>query len=277
MREILRLSLTLAVVGIVSAVLLTGVNGWTEPEIARRQYEDYLQMVGEYFPAVADFETKEQDGNTYDLVYDGAGNLLGVVGTIVEQGYGGPITYNLIVNAKGTIEGIRIISHAETAGLGDIITKPEFQQQFTGKKYDQLDGIDTVSGATVSSGAMIRSIRTAAEAVTFEFFGAEEEYFDFSAVPDGTYEGSGQGKMGEITVAVTVEGGRIAAIEILENEETPTYFVEAYPEIADRIIEAQRLEVDTQTGATASADGIVEAVRDALEKALEAGGGEEDE
>lgn len=276
MRDILRLALTLAVVGIVSAALLTGVNSWTEPIIAERQLEEYLQTVKEYFPDAADFKTEEYEGDLYDLVYDQDGNLLGIVGTITQDGYGGPIVYNLIVNKHGEIAGIRVINHAETPGIGDIITKPEFQNQFIGKFYNDLEGIDAVSGASVSTTAMIDSIKRIAAAVAVTFLGETEDLFDITAVPDGTYEGSGSGLMGDITVAVTVEDGKITAIELLENSETPTYFVNAYPVIPDLIIAEQKLEVDTRTGATASGEGIVAAVRNALENAL-AGGGEESE
>lgn len=280
MREILRLALTLAVVGIVSAVLLTGVNNWTAPIIAERREAEYFQAVKEYFPNVEDFETILFEGDAYDLIYDGSGELLGVVATIGQDGYDGTITYNLVVNRAGEIIGIRIINHTETPGIGDIIEKPGFQKQFIGKTFeDPLTAgvdVDTVSGATVSTSAMIGSIRRVAAVVAFNFLNIEEDIFDITAVPDGIYTGTGSGLMGDIEVQVTVEGGKITAIEVLQHSETPTYLVDAYPEIPNRIIKEQRLEVDTRTGATASGDGIVGAVRDALEKAL-AGGGEEDE
>ncbi len=280
MHKILRLALTLAVVGIISAALLTVVNNWTEPIIAERRAAEYFQAVKEYFPAVQDSETIEFEGDVYELIYDGSGELLGVVATIGQDGYDGIITYNLVVNREGEIIGVRVISHTETPGIGDIIEKPEFQNQFMGKTFEDPltagDDVDTYSGATVSTSAMIGSIRRITAVVAFNFLGMEEDIFDITAVPDGTYQGTGNGLMGAIVVEVTVEGGKITAIEVLEQSETPTYFVEAYPEIPNRVIEAQRLEVDTRTGATASGEGIVGAVRDALEKAPAAGGEEDD-
>lgn len=280
MRDILRLALTLAVVGIVSALLLTVVNGWTWPVITERREAEYFQAVKEYFPDVENFETVEYEGDQYDLIYNRSGRMLGVVGTIGQDGYDGVITYNLVVNREGEITGIRVISHSETPGLGDVITKPEFQNQFIGKTFEDpiRDGedVDSVSGATVSTSAMIGSIRSALAAVAANFLEIEEDIFEITAVPDGTYTGIGKGLMGDIMVEVTVTGGVITAIEVLEQEETPTYFVDAYPEIPDRIIAEQKLEVDTRTGATRSAEGIVDAVRDALEKALAGGVEEED-
>jgi Na+-translocating ferredoxin:NAD+ oxidoreductase subunit G len=274
-RNIIRLSITLAVVGIVSAAILTAVNNLTAPVIAEQRLQEYMRSVKEYFPAMTEYAEKELDGNYFDLVYGSGGNLLGVIAkNITQKGYGGTIIYNLILDKDGAITGIRIVSHSETPGIGDIITKPEFQGRFTGKKHDQLDGIDATTGATVSTAAMIGSIRRLAATTAFSFLGLEEEIFDFSAVPDGTYSGTGLG-LKEIVVEVTVEGGKITDIKVVDQNETATYFVNSYPAIPDLIIAEQKLEVDTQTGATLSAEGIIEAVRNALQKALdEAGGGE---
>lgn len=92
----------------------------------------------------------------------------------------------------------------------------------------------------------------------------EPEEVDLSAVPDGTYQGSAEGFKSTIVVEVVVEDGMIVAVEVLDHDETETYFEDAYPVIPELIVEEQSLDVDTESGATASADGIVEAVRAAL-------------
>ena len=97
----------------------------------------------------------------------------------------------------------------------------------------------------------------------------EPEEVDISAVPDGTYQGSAEGFKSTIVVEVVVEDGMIVAVEVLEHDETEAYFEDADPAIPDMIVGDQSLDVDTESGATASADGIVEAVRAALLDALE--------
>ena len=92
---------------------------------------------------------------------------------------------------------------------------------------------------------------------------------DISAVPDGTYQGSAEGFKSTIVVEVVVEDGVIVAVEVLEHDETVEYFEDADPAVPDMIVGEQSLDVDTESGATASADGIVEAVRAALLDALE--------
>ncbi len=279
MHKILRLALTLFVVGVVSALVLTGVYRWTEPIIAQRQLADYLKAVEEYFPNVADYQTEEVDGNSYDLVYDDSGALLGVVGTIQQVGYDGVITFNLAVDIDGKIVGLRIISHSETPGIGDAIERQDFREQFLGKDYEAPlqpgDDVEIVTGATVSTNAIIGSVRRVVSTIAFTFMEFEEDIFDIAQVADGIYEGTAKGFIGEITVSVTVEDGKITVIEVIDNSETSTYFVEAYPLIPERIIEEQALEVDAQTGATGSAEGIINAVRNALEKGIEGGGEEE--
>ena len=284
MRNILRLALTLAVVGIVSGALLTAVHNWTAPIIAAREAEDYMKALREFFPALSDVKTEEAEGEKYDLIYDASGNLIGVVATAQQQGYGGLITFNLAVDSAGKIIGMRVISHAETPGIGDVVTTPDFQGQFIGKTFeDPIEigtDVHTVSGATVSTSAMIGAVRRTLETIAYSYLSFEEEVIDITAVPDGTYRGTGRGAFDNITVEVTVEGGIITEIKVVAQSETPTYFAESYPLIPERIMAEQSLDIDTKTGATMSAEGIDAAVRDALQKALEGGGetgGETDE
>ncbi len=268
MRDILKMSLTLAMVAALSASLLTGVHNITEPVILERQEREYYEAIERFFPAVEDFQTKEIDSNQYDLIYDQDGEELGVMGTIETQGYDGAIRYNLAVDAEGVIQGIVIVSHTETPGIGDVIETDQFQEQFVGKGYDDPleDGedVDTVSGATLSTGAMLSSIRRTVNTIAEQFLGEEREYIDVSEIPDGVYEASVDGTHGVLTVEVEVENGEIVRVDVPEQNETEAYFVDSYPEIPERIVEEQRVEVDTQTGATLTAERIVDAVKKAL-------------
>ena len=84
---------------------------------------------------------------------------------------------------------------------------------------------------------------------------------------DGVYAGEAEGFGGPISLEVTVEEGKITAIEILSAEkEDGAYFAMAQDIIPD-IIEKQSADVDTIRGATFSSTGIRDAARQALEKA----------
>lgn len=84
---------------------------------------------------------------------------------------------------------------------------------------------------------------------------------------DGTYQGSGTGFGGTITVQVTVSGGTITSIEILSAAaETPSYLASA-KNVISQMISGQSPNVDAVSGATYSSNGIIEAVQNALAKA----------
>jgi len=267
-REILKLSITLAVVGLVSAALLSGVNNVTAPIIAERQESEYREALERYFPDFERFESQQIDNDYFDLIFDSSDRLVGVMATVGQQGYDGTIWYNLAFDGEGKIVGVRIISHTETPGIGDIIATAEFQEQFIGKSFaDPLipgEDVDIVTGATISTAAVITSIRRVVNVVAENFLGYETLVIDLSALPDGIYQGSAPGMVGLITVEVEVAGGRITRIDVLDHSETPTYFIESYPLIPELIIAGQSFDIDTKTGATLSAKGIVDAVQAAL-------------
>ena len=78
---------------------------------------------------------------------------------------------------------------------------------------------------------------------------------------DGTYEGSGTGFGGTITVRVTVSGGKIAAIDILDaSGETGSYFASAKGVIS-KMIAGNTPNVDAVSGATYSSNGIIQQSR----------------
>lgn len=84
---------------------------------------------------------------------------------------------------------------------------------------------------------------------------------------DGVYEGIGNGYKPGIAVKVTVEGGKIASIEITDDNETPRFSREPFETIPQQIINLQSTDVDMVSGATMTSEGVVEAVKDALSKA----------
>ena len=84
---------------------------------------------------------------------------------------------------------------------------------------------------------------------------------------DGLYTGTGTGNNGEIKVRVTVKDGSITDIEVMEQKETENLFESAKEGVLPEIIRTQKLEVDTVAGATHSSQGLMEAVRNALDGA----------
>ena len=82
-----------------------------------------------------------------------------------------------------------------------------------------------------------------------------------------TYSATGNGYHGEMTVNVTIEDGKITDVELGDNHETNVVIDRAFPEIRERILEANTADVDSVTAATFSSYAIKTAVADAMQQA----------
>ena len=85
---------------------------------------------------------------------------------------------------------------------------------------------------------------------------------------DGTYTGAGKGLKGDIEISMQIKGGKIEAIEVVKQDETGGLFDPVKNNLIPDIIKKQATEgVEAITGATASSNGLMDAVNDALTKA----------
>ncbi len=93
----------------------------------------------------------------------------------------------------------------------------------------------------------------------------------------GIYIGRGRGFVSDIVVEVEIISNvdepyfSINRIEVLEAEELERYFKPAKTKVVDAVINKQTVEVDVITEATRSRDGLLEAIKDALNKAHKSG------
>lgn len=82
-----------------------------------------------------------------------------------------------------------------------------------------------------------------------------------------TTEGTGIGKHGDITVAVTFDAGKIQAIKVVKQAENPVLSKEVFTTLKDRVIATNSTDLDEISGATFSSKGFLEAVTNAAKKA----------
>ena len=82
-----------------------------------------------------------------------------------------------------------------------------------------------------------------------------------------TAEGTGVGKHGDITVAVTFDAGKIQDIKIVKNVENPILAKKVFTDLKDQVVALSSTDVDLVSGATFSAKGFIDAVNDAAKKA----------
>ena len=141
----------------------------------------------------------------------------------------------------------------------------------------QSTNVDTVSGATYSSVGLVSAVRdalqkaggssasdsalptlAAAKSQSNEEPPTVETVEEPAAYRDGVYTGTGTGFGGEMTVQVTVSGGRITDIQILSSKDDSPYLQNASA-LLQNIIAAQSTNVDAVSGATFSSTGLIEA------------------
>ena len=89
------------------------------------------------------------------------------------------------------------------------------------------------------------------------------ELCDPTRVPDGTYQASSLGYAGQVEVAVTVQGGRITAVEVTKHQEKQFY--SALTDTSAKIVRAQGVQgVDATSSATITSEAIINATAKAL-------------
>lgn len=164
MKDALRFGFILGIICIVAAGLLAGVDILTKPKIlAQEKLEEELSLKA-IFPLAAEFNEIREGGETaYFKVIDSSGKIIGVAFTASAKGYAGEIKTLAGMSNDGKIAAIKIISHNETPGLGSRITAANFTDRFKGK--DDLSKVEAITGATISSKAVIDSVRKKAEEI----------------------------------------------------------------------------------------------------------------
>ena len=90
--------------------------------------------------------------------------------TVLAQGYGirgekypsgEHIVIRLALSEAGKIICCMTVSEAETDGIGDACADYEFYSQYNGKDITTLEGVETISGATVTSGGYREAVKLA--------------------------------------------------------------------------------------------------------------------
>ena len=88
-----------------------------------------------------------------------------------------------------------------------------------------------------------------------------------AALNDGNYNGTASTSRGDVVVSVEVKEGKISAVTVDENAETPEIAGNALVDIPAAIVEKNSADVEAVSGATETSNAIKEAVLSALEGA----------
>ncbi len=166
MKYILKLAVILLIITAVVAGLLGLVNMLTADKIAEntaKKAKDAMQTV---LPS-ASYEKLEVTKEGISEAYKAEN---GYVVRLNAMGFGGAIDMMVGVDLSGTVTGVSVISHSETASLGAECTREDWRGQFagaTGNLQVTKDGgtIDALTGATVTSRAVTDAVNRAVEFV----------------------------------------------------------------------------------------------------------------
>jgi hypothetical protein len=124
-----------------------------------RTSPDLRVPIGEIFPAAAVFE--EQQG--VFVVYDEERRLIGWAAGGSASGYGGPMLVVTGVDTEGEVVGARVVEQRETPAFWRMVRADDYIGGISGATYDDVSyeyvEVAGVTGATISSEALVESIR----------------------------------------------------------------------------------------------------------------------
>lgn len=161
------MSLCLLVICLVCSGLLAGVYALTKEPIdaaAKAKNEAaIMEVLPDSAAQIEEVRTVEMDGQTYEynLAYDEQGNTVGCAINVAPVGFGGPIAIKVGFDVNGNIWNTKVLSQAETPGLGAKCVEPSFSEQFKGfnpaekKLAVKKDGgdVDAITASTITSRA----------------------------------------------------------------------------------------------------------------------------
>ena len=131
------------------------------------------------------------------------------------KGIGGKVPVTVTVK-DGKIAEVTVGDNSETQGIGS-----KAVEQLPAKivEANGLEGVDAVSGATVTSKAIFTAVedclKQAAPAAD-----AKADKAEAGALKDGDYTAEGKGIGGKVPVTVTVKDGKVSDVKVGDNSET---------------------------------------------------------
>lgn len=168
MKEIARYGSTLGLICLLAGGLLAGVNSLTQPRISAQAKEEEQKTLSEVLPQAGRFEaikSSDEGKVIYYKAYDKTDKLIGVAFKAEGKGYSSVIETIAGMGLNGRICGIKIVHQEETPGLGGRVAEVFFTGRFSGKSPDDLSKIEAITGATISSKAVIDSVIAKAEEI----------------------------------------------------------------------------------------------------------------
>ena len=154
--------LILTVICLVVSSALAFMDSITSPVISAAAAERAQEAMEKKIPDAKGFEKIELSYISGDMpasireIYRTT-NGVGYVFIAAVNGFSGDITVICGIDPEGKIISTSTLSHTETKGIGTILEQESFLDPFI-ELDNNLHGIDTVAGATISTRAFIHAI-----------------------------------------------------------------------------------------------------------------------
>lgn len=170
-KEFIKLAGILCAITLIAALVLACVNKITAPEIEKASQKASEEAMNKILPADK-YEQVEGRDDVFKAIK--GEDVIGYCVTVSTQGFGGPIEMMVGIGTNGVLEGIDILSHSETAGLGAKADTDEFKQRFERKNpdltvvkeaTDDILEVQAITGATITSRAVADGVKQANEIV----------------------------------------------------------------------------------------------------------------
>ena len=145
-KAVVKPAIVLLLISAIAAGILGVVSEVTAAPIAAQNEKSLNEGMQAVMPDASSFELLDAD-------------LTGTITAVYKGDNGGAVKTMVGIDADGTITGLRVTGHSETAGLGAKATDPSFYEQFTGKSGSvsvTKDGgeIVPITSATITSRAV---------------------------------------------------------------------------------------------------------------------------
>lgn len=171
MRSILKPGIALLIFAAIAGGLLGYVNAITEGPIATAEAKTQEEKMNEVLECASWGDkvdvTDNEIINSYTPALSDDGSVIGYAFSITTKGFSSGLNLMVGIDNDSNIQGVAVVSHQETAGLGANAENPEWSGQFKGKQGSLEVGkdIDSITGATITS----RAITNAANEVSTYF------------------------------------------------------------------------------------------------------------
>lgn len=181
------------------------------------------------------------------------------------KGRNGDVEVTVTVTSS-KIKSVAVSKHSETPGISDAAIK-DIPAAIV---KAQTANVDTISGATMTSKAVIEAAKAAlaksgaADTGSVAKAPRKNVAVTYKA---GTYEGSAAGMNGKLTLEVTFSDKAITDIKVKSSRETPHVGTPVYPIMFKDAIEANGSGIDIVSGATFTSLAVKNALNDAAAKA----------